>query len=174
LASACDDPMTAIQPADACNFAGVTWVKATTFDDGSYDNCGDLKFTVRRMSALQRLHQQPRTRLTYGLFDTVCNKGTITRTFRVSTARTTRAQCTQRVVVNYEQDYFVKFPNDVIVTECDGTGNYGEPIFFGEDCELLGVSHEDEIFTVVPDACFKIERTWRSSTGVRTTRTWVV
>jgi hypothetical protein len=62
--------------------------------------------------------------------------------------------------VNYEQDYFVKFPNDVIVTKCDGTGNYGEPTFFGEDCELLGVSFEDEIFTVVPDACFKIERTW--------------
>jgi hypothetical protein len=54
----------------------------------------------------------------------------------------------------------VRFPNDVIVTVCDGTGNYGEPTFFGEDCELLGVSHEDEIFTVVPDACYKIERTW--------------
>jgi hypothetical protein len=48
----------------------------------------------------------------------------------------------------------------VIVTVCDGTGNYGEPTFFGEDCELLGVSFEDEIFTVVPDACYKIERTW--------------
>jgi hypothetical protein len=62
--------------------------------------------------------------------------------------------------VNYEQDYFVKFPNDVIVTKCDGTGNYGEPVFFGEDCELLGVSFEDDVFTVVPDACMKIERTW--------------
>jgi hypothetical protein len=64
------------------------------------------------------------------------------------------------VVVNYNQNYFLRFPNDVIVTVCDGTGNYGEPTFFGEDCELLGVSHEDEIFTVVPDACYKIERTW--------------
>ncbi|MCC7507718.1 MAG: hypothetical protein IT259_20585, partial [Saprospiraceae bacterium] len=72
----------------------------------------------------------------------------------------TRSQCTQRVFVNYIQDYFVRFPNDVIVTVCDGTGNYGEPQFLGEDCELLGVSFEDEVFTVVPDACFKIERTW--------------
>ncbi|MBK8192331.1 MAG: hypothetical protein IPK76_03750 [Lewinellaceae bacterium] len=31
---------------------------------------------------------------------------------------------------------------------------------YGEDCELLGVSFTDQIFTVVPDACFKIERTW--------------
>jgi len=96
----------------------------------------------------------------YSLFDTVCNKGTITRTFRVFDCANNSSQCTQRVFVTYEQDYFVKFPNDAIVTVCDGTGVYGEPTFFGEDCELLGVSFEDEVFTVVPDACFKIERTW--------------
>ncbi|MBK6996779.1 MAG: hypothetical protein IPH31_18315 [Lewinellaceae bacterium] len=96
----------------------------------------------------------------YTLFDTVCNRGTITRTFRSFDCANNSAQCTQRVIVSYLQDYFVKFPNDAIVTECDGTGLYQEPIFFGEDCELLGVSFADEIFTVVPDACFKIERTW--------------
>ena len=46
------------------------------------------------------------------------------------------------------------------MTVCDGTDNFDEPSFFGEDCELLGVSFADQIFTVVPDACFKIERTW--------------
>ncbi len=96
----------------------------------------------------------------YSLFDTVCNRGTITRTFRSFDCANNSAQCTQRVIVTYLQDYFVKFPNDAIVTECDATGIYQEPIFFGEDCELLGVSFADEIFTVVPDACFKIERTW--------------
>jgi hypothetical protein len=94
------------------------------------------------------------------LFDTVCNKGTITRTFRAFDCHGFSSQCTQRVIVTYEQDYFVKFPNDVIVTVCDGSGAYGEPTFFGEDCELLGVSFEDQVYTVVPDACFKIERTW--------------
>lgn len=96
----------------------------------------------------------------YALFDTVCNKGTITRTFRAWDCYGQSSQCTQRIIVTYEQDYFVKFPNDAIVTSCNGTGIYGEPIFFGKDCELLGVSFQDEIFTVVPDACFKIERTW--------------
>ncbi len=100
------------------------------------------------------------TTTSYTLFDTVCNKGTITRTFRSTDCAGNSSQCTQRVIVTYLQDYFVKFPNDVIVTVCDGTGNYGEPIFFGEDCELMGVSYADEVFTVVPDACFKIERTW--------------
>ncbi|HAD15187.1 MAG TPA: hypothetical protein DCF33_22405, partial [Saprospirales bacterium] len=61
---------------------------------------------------------------------------------------------------NYKQEYFIKFPNDVVVTVCDGSGTYGEPVFFGEDCELLGVSNQDVVYTVVPDACFKIERNW--------------
>ncbi|MEI6411629.1 MAG: HYR domain-containing protein, partial [Bacteroidota bacterium] len=100
------------------------------------------------------------TTANYSLFDTLCNKGTITRTFRARDCGGLTSQCTQRVVVNYNQNYFVKFPNDVIVTVCDGTGNYGEPTFFGKDCELLGVSFEDQVFTVVPDACFKIERVW--------------
>jgi hypothetical protein len=78
----------------------------------------------------------------YAQFDTLCNKGTIVRTFRAFDCHGQSSQCTQRVVVTYEQDYFVRFPNDVIVTVCDGTGVYGEPTFFGEDCELLGVSDE--------------------------------
>ncbi|MBK8555017.1 MAG: proprotein convertase P-domain-containing protein [Lewinellaceae bacterium] len=282
-----DDPFDCYEPsANGCDFAGVTWVKATTFDDGSYDNCGDVKFTIRRMApysdcilglnpinghpacddifpdfpseferaiseldsikfyccevgttqtVILRVYQvdvngnfqigpdglpiynecmiqvevqdkikpvcqspanvtvscenfdpslwaygkatvydnccldstkvyQGQKGLThtvnYSQFDTLCNKGTIVRTFRAFDCHGFSSQCTQRIVVNYEQDYYVKFPNDVIVTECDGSGNYGEPTFFGEDCELLGVSHQDEIFTVVPDACYKIERTW--------------
>ncbi|MCB0573276.1 MAG: hypothetical protein KDC61_01770, partial [Saprospiraceae bacterium] len=27
-----------------------TWVKAYTFDDGSYDNCNSIKFTARRVA----------------------------------------------------------------------------------------------------------------------------
>ncbi|MBK7936581.1 MAG: T9SS type A sorting domain-containing protein [Lewinellaceae bacterium] len=96
----------------------------------------------------------------YNLFDTLCNRGTITRTFRTYDCAGNENQCSQRIFVTYEQDYFVKFPNDVIVTKCDGSGNYGQPEFFGKDCELMAVTFEDEVFTVVPDACMKIERTW--------------
>ncbi|MDO8368042.1 MAG: HYR domain-containing protein [Saprospiraceae bacterium] len=295
IAIGIDDPFDCYGPAgpndlpealDACEFAGVTWVKATTFDDGSYDNCNNVKFTIRRMAPysdcilglnttngflpcndifpdfpseferaiseydsikfyccevgtiqtiILRVYQidvigniaigpdgspifnecmiqvevqdklkpaclppgpvtvncenfdpslwaygkaqvadnccldtskvyQGQCGLThtvnYSLFDTVCNKGTITRTFRAFDCHGFSSQCTQRVFVTYEQDYFIKFPNDAIVTVCDGSGVYGEPTFFGEDCELLGVSYEDVVYTVVPDACFKIERTW--------------
>jgi hypothetical protein len=288
-----DDPFDCYGPAgpnspglDDCEFGGVTWVKATTFDDGSYDNCNGVKFTIRRMApysdCIQGLNNirgslpcdasnqsfpteydraigeqdsikfyccevgtiqtiilsvyqvdinggisvgpdgsliknecmiqvevQDKVRpacvppaqvavncenfdpslwaygkpqvadnccldtsrvyqeqcglthsVNYALFDTVCNKGTITRTFRVFDCHGQSSQCTQRVIVTYEQDYFLKFPDDVVITICNDDGRYEEPGFFGEDCELLAISYEDEIFTVVPDACFKIERTW--------------
>jgi len=275
-----DDPQDCYTPVDGCDGAGVTYVKATTFDDGSFDDCHQVKMTIRRMApysacitglsqspcypngdseygrataesdsikfyccevgtiqtVILRVYQvdvngnlmngldgsplynecmievtvqdkvkpicqspahvtvsceqfdpslwsygkaaifdnccldlakeyQGQCGLThtvnYSNFDTLCSKGTIVRTFRAFDCHGNSSQCTQRIVVNYEQDYFVKFPNDVIVTVCDGTGVYGEPTFFGKDCELLGISYEDEIFTVVPDACFKIERNWK-------------
>lgn len=46
------------------------------------------------------------------------------------------------------------------MTVCDGTTDFGKPIFFGEDCELLATSFVDNVYTVVEDACYKIERTW--------------
>lgn len=30
--------------------AGITWVKAITFDDGSFDDCNGMRFTIRRMA----------------------------------------------------------------------------------------------------------------------------
>ena len=62
--------------------------------------------------------------------------------------------------MNYNQNYWLKFPADKVITTCNGTTDFGAPEFYGEDCELLAVSYVDEIFTVVPDACFKVERTW--------------
>ncbi|NJN53141.1 MAG: hypothetical protein HC809_16670, partial [Gammaproteobacteria bacterium] len=53
-----DDPYDCYGPAGfqdvppaltACEGAGVTWVKAKTFDDNSYDNCANVHFTVQRM-----------------------------------------------------------------------------------------------------------------------------
>lgn len=93
-------------------------------------------------------------------FDTVCNRGTITRIFRAFDCAGQSSSCTQRIIVEYSQNYFLKLPDDNVLLSCDGTGNYGVPTFFGEDCELLAYSFSDQLFTVVPDACYKIERTW--------------
>ena len=42
--------------------------------------------------------------VSYTNFDTLCNKGTIVRTFRAFDCHGQSSQCTQRVVVTYEQD----------------------------------------------------------------------
>lgn len=97
----------------------------------------------------------------YNQFDSLCNRGTIVRTFRVFDCHGQTGQCTQRVIVLPDQNgYSIRFPDDKVVSVCDGTTPFGEPTFSGKDCELIGVSFKDEVYTVVPDACFKIERTW--------------
>jgi hypothetical protein len=38
--------------------------------------------------------------------------------------------------------------------------DFGEPQIYFDDCELIGTAYEDAYFYVVPDACYKIVRTW--------------
>ncbi|MCC6410528.1 MAG: T9SS type A sorting domain-containing protein [Saprospiraceae bacterium] len=230
---------------------GMVLINATTFDDGSYDNCSPVAFKVRRMDSnscqdVNKFHDQVKfccsdigdtvtvilrvydvdvpagdvdlgfeedhsnecmvqvfvedklkpvcqapanvtvscenfdpSLWAYGTatavdnccvdtlsvfniltnFDTTCNKGSITRRWTVEDCAGLTSTCTQRIVVNYEQDYFIRFPVDKLLFSCDSSF-YQEPALLGEDCELLAISYHDEVFTVVPDACFKIERTW--------------
>jgi len=267
-----DDPLDCYTPGNGCSGAGVVWISAKNFDDGSNDKCNNIKITVRRMEPysacidklnacekaiataekdsikfyccesgtkqriILRVYQvdingaimqkadgsqlfnecmvevEVQDKLTplcqapphvtvacenfdpslwvygqptiidnccldttktyqgkcgythsanYAQFDTLCHRGTIVRTFKAYDCHGFSSDCTQRVVVTYNQDYYVKFPDDVVLTVCDGSGSYGAPSFFGKDCEALASSFEDTKFTLVPDACFKIERTWR-------------
>lgn len=98
--------------------------------------------------------------LDYSQFDTACLRGLITRSFTVYDAEGETGTCSQQIQVDYRQDYFIRFPDDVVTTTCQASGIYGEPVFFGDDCELASASYQDEMITVVPDACFKINRRW--------------
>lgn len=97
----------------------------------------------------------------YNLFDTVCNRGTIIRTFQAIDCAGNSSQCSQRVVLDYKQYFFLKMPDDKIVNICEGSGNYGEPTVHFEDCELIGLSYKDEVFTIVPEGCYRIDRHWK-------------
>ena len=44
-----DDPTDCYNPTEDCQFAGVTWVPASAFNQGSHDNCNGVEFTIRRM-----------------------------------------------------------------------------------------------------------------------------
>ncbi len=93
-------------------------------------------------------------------FDTTCNRGTIVRRFTAWDCSGFSSSCTQRVVVTNTQAYDIKFPADVSVN-CVTEPVFGAPqITNDEGCELIGVSYNDVVFTVVPDACYKVERTW--------------
>ncbi len=117
-------------------------------------NYGDIIGQTCAVQSVQVLND-------YSQFDPTCHRGQILRVFQVSDNAGNTGQCTQKVTINYQQKYFVRFPNDVFPGNCDGTNDYGAPIFFGLDCERMKVTFTDVVFTVVPDACFKIERTWK-------------
>lgn len=97
----------------------------------------------------------------YDLFDTICSRGTITRIYRVfDTNSGQNAQCSQSIVVTYQQDYYIRFPDDAVVEGCNDSSDYGVPLFFGVDCESMSMTYED---IEIPDPqgyCRIIERHW--------------
>ncbi len=129
---------------DCENFDGSLWAygKAKVADNC----CADTAFE---------------TSVNWSQFDTLCSKGTITRFFQARDCNGLTATCSQRIVVNYRQHYYVRFPNDIILNSCNGTADFGQPTFFAADCETIGISHSDQYFTLVPGACQQIERTWK-------------
>ncbi len=96
----------------------------------------------------------------YQQFDTLCKSGTLTRIFQTYANGQAGAQCAQIIQSGYHQEYYVRFPDDVIVTTCNETNVYGTPEIFHLGCEQVDIQYTDEVFTVVPDACYKIERSW--------------
>lgn len=95
-----------------------------------------------------------------------CGSGTITRTFNaVDDFGNQSSNCTQTIQVQHESDFVVTFPADmdyqcVVGQNPTEDADFGEPIIYYDNCEMVAVSHEDQLFTVVPDACYKIFRTY--------------
>jgi len=91
-----------------------------------------------------------------------CLEGSITRTWSAKdpSNNSSTQNCTQTIFVDHVSDWVVEFPADLTANCGSSVPDFGEPEIFSETCELVGVSHNDQIFTVVPDACYKIERTW--------------
>lgn len=101
----------------------------------------------------------------YTQFNNICNTGTITRVFRAfdcsgNSSTLGVATAMQTIVVNYVQNYNIRFPDDVITSVESPTGFYGEPTTSNVECELIGISYEDVVFANQPDCDYKIERTW--------------
>ncbi|MBR9920717.1 MAG: hypothetical protein GYB31_07735, partial [Bacteroidetes bacterium] len=91
-----------------------------------------------------------------------CQEGTIVRSWTATddNPNNPSANCTQTIFVEHVSDWVVEFPADITVECTDGDlPDFGEPEIYFDECELIGVSFEDQYFYVVPDACYKIVRT---------------
>lgn len=90
-----------------------------------------------------------------------CLEGTITRTWQAEDPAGNHSNtCSQIINVDLVSDWVVEFPEDLTV-ECGSfIPDYGDPEIFFESCELIAVSYTDEYFFTVPDACYKVIRTY--------------
>lgn len=126
-------------------------LSCTTFDLQS-SNLGDPIYTCQVDSASVSLNTI--------LYDSTCAEGLVTRVFHVFDKAGNSATCFQQITIAHVQDYYIKFPDDVILTQCDSLNTFGVPEFSKNGCEVLEATYKDELFSIVPDACYKIERTW--------------
>jgi hypothetical protein len=91
-----------------------------------------------------------------------CSGGSIRRVWTAEDASGNRSSCTQFIYFFDDTPWEVEFPADVVLDECTDLNdlkNLGDVKHNG-DCEMVAISMTDKILTVVPDACYKIERTW--------------
>jgi len=101
---------------------------------------------------------------------TTCHEGTVVRTWTVTDNFGNSASCTQLITIVDNTPVTVTFPlNYDLVNGCTNPTSlhpdslpapYNKPVIAGDDCELVGVNYDDQVFQIAPPACFKIVRTW--------------
>ncbi|MBK7373705.1 MAG: T9SS type A sorting domain-containing protein [Saprospiraceae bacterium] len=107
-----------------------------------------------------------------------CSNGWLLRTWTAKDQCGNEVSVNQKIVTSHRSDFEVVFPADRL-TYCDADGDLspdvsGRPQISDDECEQVGVTYTDEIFDIgaaggnpeqglgiVPDACYKIIRTWK-------------
>jgi hypothetical protein len=60
----------------------------------------------------------------------------------------------------FSQSYFVRFPDDVIALNCNGSNYFGEPLLYNPDNLPLVVEYNDMPVEAPPVSCYWFERIW--------------
>ncbi len=89
-----------------------------------------------------------------------CGNGIIERTISTTNFEN-ESVCEQIIEVNHESYWGVRFPPHETIECTSEELEFLEPEVFGVECENIKIEYEDQLFTSVPDACYKIARTWR-------------
>ncbi len=107
----------------------------------------------------------------------------VERTFRAQDGQGNTSTCRQRVwVVDFDPFYItdtqcglnnaddVRWPCDLTLTDCpagpltpDNLSAYApnnKPVVNDDNCSIVGVAYDDQVFYFVDNACYKIIRTW--------------
>jgi hypothetical protein len=92
-------------------------------------------------------------------YSAMCKRGTVRRIWKNTDKGGNITTCEQKVHVLHNQDYFIKFPNDIISSVC--STNTGTVELYGTFCENMEITYTDEIVSNPPDACHSIIRTWK-------------
>ena len=96
-----------------------------------------------------------------------CGVGTITRTFRVTDAGGRSSQCTQTIVVQNNNPFRlsdITWPQHRTLSGCLNVDSdpsvTGRPTWVNKPCSHVAATFNDQVFTFVDGACFKILRNW--------------
>ncbi len=94
-----------------------------------------------------------------------CGNGWLQRTWTFKDKCTGTITCSQKIYTYHRSDFEVMFPQDLVLN-CDANGGTspdatGRPMIWDDECELVGVTYDDVRFDIIPDACYKIVRTWK-------------
>ncbi len=99
-----------------------------------------------------------------------CGEGTVVRTWTAVDAGGRTASCTQQITLINSNPFTeggIVWPADYDATGCGANVDadnipapYNEPVIAEGYCDLVAVSHSDELLPVSGDACFKVLRTW--------------
>ena len=97
-----------------------------------------------------------------------CGVGYLTRTWTVTDKCGNSSSCYQTISIKPRSDFEVKFPADYEV-QCDDlesldpdkTNPDAYPQITDDDCELMGITYDDQVLDISEDGCFKILRTWK-------------
>ena len=120
-----------------------------------FDNCGNVTITHNDISNTI----------------TECGEGFIIRQWRATDAQGLFSSCLQTInVVNsdpFNGNSDISFPLDFEANTCglgldpeDLSAPFSEPVITKDVCDMIAVTHTDEVLPIQGDACLKILRTW--------------
>ena len=94
-----------------------------------------------------------------------CGEGDIIRTWNATDPSGNNAiPCTQIISIEHQSSWSINFPENwegELQSDCTVPDpEFGEAVVSDDDCEMIAVSYDDEVFLTTNIGCYKILRTW--------------